>query len=295
MSTDIKKVVLVCDTMNEIDDQLAIAYAIGSPSVEVLGVISSQNTLVHGSRSVDIYKEEADKILSLGGKSQIPSLKGARGPMESKEDVQESEGLDFMISLCDSGVDFSILATGPATDVAMLQLVQPEKIKKLPIIWAGSFPDKETWQRYKYGELNARADIQAWRVMYESVENLTVLPGWPGVVKVDVDCDQFVSELRSKSHELTDYLALISEQWCVGKKQLDMDSRRKNRKVLWDIVNVSYYSVPGALKMEERPLPYIDATGAMHWDQLGKSRAICIDVDNVAVMNDFWSSVDNLT
>jgi inosine-uridine nucleoside N-ribohydrolase len=32
---------MVCDTMNEIDDQFAIAYALGSPKLEVLAVISS--------------------------------------------------------------------------------------------------------------------------------------------------------------------------------------------------------------------------------------------------------------
>lgn len=294
MSIDSRKVVLVCDTMNEIDDQFAIAYAIGSPCLEVLGVISCQNTIVHGPQSVDIYKDEADKILSLGGKSEVLSLKGARSPMESKLDIQSSEGLDYLISLCEGGDEFSILATGPATDIAMVQLAKPKVMPKVPVIWAGSFPDKETWQKFKYGELNARADIQAWRVMYESVENLTVLPGWPGVVKVDVDSDEFVAELRSKSHQLTDYLGLILEQWCAGKKQLDMDSRRNNRKVLWDIVNVAYYSVSGAVKLEERPLPYIDATGAMHWENLGRSRPVCIDVDRTSVMQDFWASVNNL-
>ena len=39
---------MVCDTMNEIDDQFAIAYALGSPLLEVLAVVSSHNTLVHG-------------------------------------------------------------------------------------------------------------------------------------------------------------------------------------------------------------------------------------------------------
>lgn len=280
--------------MNEIDDQFALAYAMGSPILDLIGVVSSHNTLVHGPRSVDLYKEEADRILELAGNVKIPSLKGARGPMESKSNVQSSEGLDYLISLCETGINFSILATGPATDVAMLQCVKPKSMEEIPVIWAGSFPDRETWQKFKYSELNARADIQAWRVMYESVSQLVVLPGWPGVVKVDVDSDEFVTELRNKSHPLTDYLGLILERWCVGREQLDMDSQQRKRKVLWDIVNIAYYSVTSAVKLEERCLPYIDASGAMYWESLGRSRPVCLDVHRESVIKDFWMSINTL-
>ena len=42
------RVILDCDTANEIDDQMAIAHALGSDSLDVLAVISVQNTVASG-------------------------------------------------------------------------------------------------------------------------------------------------------------------------------------------------------------------------------------------------------
>jgi hypothetical protein len=187
---------MVCDTMNEIDDQFAIAYALGSPKLEVLAVISSHNTLVHGHDSVNLYRDEAQRVIDLCQRSDVPCLQGAARPMEHINECLPSEGLDFIVNLAKQGVEFSILGTGPATDLAAFKLGYPELAKNVPIIWAGSFPDEVTWKKYKYGELNARADIAAWRVLYQNHENLVVLPGWPGVVKVAVENGVFLPELR---------------------------------------------------------------------------------------------------
>lgn len=286
-------VVMICDTMNEIDDQFAISYALGSEKVNVLGVISCQNTLVHGPNSTTIYKEEADRILSLADRSQTPSLKGAQFPMEHRSHGQNSEGLEFIVDLANSGTPFSILATGPATDVAALQLLHPEIANAIPVIWAGSFPDEVTWKKFKYGELNARADIHSWRVVYEEVKNLVVLPGWPGVAKVAVDPDSFVKELRELNHPLTDYLAEISEKWGAGKVKLDMDAGRK-QKVLWDIVNVAYYAVPDAVTCEINPIPYVDAAGSMYWHQIMRNVPICLDTKPNMILEDLWKSLKSL-
>ena len=77
-----KNVVMVCDTMNEIDDQFAIAYALGSPLLEVLAVVSSHNTLVHGHDSVNIYRDEAQRVVDLCERNDVPCLQGASRPME---------------------------------------------------------------------------------------------------------------------------------------------------------------------------------------------------------------------
>ncbi|MDQ3602907.1 MAG: hypothetical protein M3385_03490, partial [Actinomycetota bacterium] len=47
---DPTRVVLDCDTANEVDDQFAIANALGVPerTLDVRGVISLHNTMAHG-------------------------------------------------------------------------------------------------------------------------------------------------------------------------------------------------------------------------------------------------------
>ncbi|MDQ2784608.1 MAG: nucleoside hydrolase [Chloroflexota bacterium] len=51
MSSASLRVILDCDTANEIDDQFAIAYALGSPSLDVRGVISVQNAETGSTQS----------------------------------------------------------------------------------------------------------------------------------------------------------------------------------------------------------------------------------------------------
>jgi len=288
-----RKVVLVCDTMNEIDDQFAIAYALGSPSLEVLAVISSHNTLVHGHDSVHIYCDEAQRVIDLCQRSDVACLKGASRPMENVDECLTSEGLEFIVNLAKQGVEFSILGTGPATDLAAFKLGYPNLAKKIPIIWAGSFPDEETWKRYKYGELNARADISAWRALYRNCENLVVLPGWPGVVKVAVENSAFLPELREKNKPILNFLADILEKWGHGRTKMDMDSNRPT-KVLWDIVNIAYYTIPEAVITREMPIPEIDAAGSMYWDRIVTKIPVCMDVDEVAIMKDFWAAMERL-
>jgi len=294
LASDVKrKVVMVCDTMNEIDDQFAIAYALGSPKLEVLAVISSHNTLVHGHDSVNMYRDEAQRVIDLCQRSDVPCLQGASRPMENIKEVLPSEGLDFIVNLAQQGVDFSILGTGPATDLAAFKLGYPELARKVPIIWAGSFPDEETWKKYKYGELNARADIASWRVLYQNHENLVVLPGWPGVVKVAVENSLFLPELRSKNKAILNFLADILEKWGHGRIKMDMDSTRPT-KVLWDIVNIAYYTVPEAVITREMPIPEVDAAGSMYWDRPIAKIPVCMDVDEVAIMKDFWAAMERL-
>jgi inosine-uridine nucleoside N-ribohydrolase len=279
--------------MNEIDDQFAIAYALGSPTLEVMAIISSHNTLVHGHDSVNIYQQEAQRVIDLCGRSDVPCLKGAQRPMESINEYLPSEGLEFIVNLARQGVEFSILGTGPATDLAAFKLGYPDLAKKVPIIWAGSFPDEKTWKKYKYGELNARADIAAWRVLYENHENLVVLPGWPGVVKVAVENSSFIPKLREKNKPILNFLAEILENWGHGRITLDMDSKRPS-KVLWDIVNIAYFTVPDAVSTREMPIPQIDSAGSMYWDRPIARIPICMDVDEVAIMKDFWEAMQRL-
>ena len=284
---------MVCDTMNEIDDQFAIAYALGSPSLDVLAVISSHNTLVHGHNSVNLYRDEAQRVVDLCGRSDVLCLQGANRPMEHIDEILPSAGLDFIVNLAESGEEFSILGTGPATDLAAFKLGYPELAKKVPIIWAGSFPDEATWKKYKYGELNARADIAAWRVLYRNNSNLVVLPGWPGVVKVAVENEIFLPELRVKNKPILNFLADILEKWGSGRINMDMDSTRPT-KVLWDIVNIAYYTVPDAVITRQMPIPEIDAAGSMYWDQTIGEVPVCVDVDESMIMSDFWRAMDRL-
>ncbi len=93
---DPTRVVLDCDTANEVDDQFAIAHALGLPegTFEVRGVVCVHNTAAHGPGSRDMYQEEAERVVALC-ESDVPCIPGAERLVESREVLVPSVGLEF--------------------------------------------------------------------------------------------------------------------------------------------------------------------------------------------------------
>jgi inosine-uridine nucleoside N-ribohydrolase len=135
------RVVLSCDTANEIDDQFAIAHALGVPgeTLEVRGFVSVHKTTAHGPGSRDMYQEEAERVVALCG-SDVPCIPGAEHPMESREDLVPSAGLEFLVAEARLA-PLTIIATGPATDAASLLLAAPEALEDVRVVWLGGFGD----------------------------------------------------------------------------------------------------------------------------------------------------------
>ena len=172
------RVVLDCNTANEVDDQFAIAHALGLPegTLDVRGVISVHNTTAHGPGSRDMYQEEAERVVALCA-SDVPCIPGAQRPMESREEPVPSAGLEFLVEQARQG-PLTAIVTGPATDVASLFLAAPESRENVRVVWLGGFGDEASyrvWQN-RMGELNGRADIAAYRTLLEEPVDLLHIP-----------------------------------------------------------------------------------------------------------------------
>jgi pyrimidine-specific ribonucleoside hydrolase len=76
-----RQVVLDCDPGH--DDALAIALACGSPGLEVLGI-----TTVGGNAGIDRTTDNALRVLTLLGRTDIPVARGAERPLVAEPVVQ---------------------------------------------------------------------------------------------------------------------------------------------------------------------------------------------------------------
>ncbi|MHB8647302.1 MAG: nucleoside hydrolase [Thermomicrobiales bacterium] len=283
------RVILDCDTANEIDDQFAIAYALGSPSLDVRGVISVQNTLIHGAGSVERYQEEAERVVRLCGKADsVPCLRGAVRPMETRDIPVPSEGLDFLLAEARRG-PLTIIATGPITDIASLLLVAPAVRENVRVVWLGGFADVATYTRWRLGELNGRADIAAWRVLFAQPVALLQLPGWPGVAKLVVEYDIYIKELRALNRPIATYLAEICDAWRTEREALGYGPQR--RKILWDVATVAAVIAPAAVTITPTATPTLDVAGAHDFDRPGRTVDVVTDLDAAWILADLRAAL----
>src|SRR4028118_955075 len=239
------RVVLDCDTANEVDDQFAIAHALGLPGdvLDVRGVISVHNTIAHGSGSRDMYQDEAERVVGLCGAgvpcitgadrpmnsraeparsgdeeeggggvglrgAGVPCITGADRPMNSRDEPAPSAGLEFLIDEARRG-PLTVIATGPATDVASLFVAEPGLREDVRVVWLGGFGDATAYGRHKFHELNGRADIAAWRVLFEEDVDLLHVPGWPAPAKLLVRGAPFAGGGGARATPISSYLAEI--------------------------------------------------------------------------------------
>lgn len=282
MNAEPIRVVLDCDTKNEVDDQFAIAHALSLPpgTLDVRGVVSVHNTLAHGPTSRDIYQEEAERVVALCG-NDIPCIPGAERPMEDRFSPVGSEGLDFLVEEA-RREPLTIIATGPATDVTSMLLAAPEARENIRVVWLGGFGDRESYERFKMGELNGRADIAAWRALLEHRVDLLQVPGWPGPAKILVEAASFAEDLRTLGRPVADYLAEILLDWVTG---CEGDIDPEGPKILWDIACVTAIADPEAVTLDRLAVPTLDAAGAHDFSRRGREVEALTDLDEERVLS----------
>jgi purine nucleosidase len=275
------RVVLDCDTANEVDDQFAIAHALGLPGdvLDVRGVISVHNTIAHGPGSRDMYQDEAERVVGLCG-TDVPCIPGADRPMNSRGEPVPSAGLEFLIDEAREG-PLTVIATGPATDVASLFVAEPDLGQNVRVVWLGGFGEAESYGRHKFHELNGRADIAAWRVLFEEEVDLLHVPGWPAAAKLLVRAAPFAEEVRAVGNPVSSYLAEILELW-VAEYGGPIDP--EGEKILWDTACVAAVAHPESVTVRRRALPTIDAAAAHDYSLPGREVETIVDLDERAVL-----------
>lgn len=282
-------VVLDCDTRNEVDDQFAIAHLLGAEGLDVRGVVSVHDTFAHGPGSRDLYQAEAERIVGLCGRSaDVPCVPGAARPMEHRGDVVRSPGLDFLVELA-RAAPLTLVATGPATDVAALVAVAPEVLETLRVVWLGGFGSAAEWELRKYAELNGRADVAAWRELVEAPLDLVLVPGWTATTKLRVEVTPFAGRLRATGAAVGHALADLLVEWDASSS--GRVEAERGTKVLWDVACSAAVADPAAVTLEQRPLPRLDAAAAHDYARSPRSVPHLVDLDADRVLDGLLAAI----
>ena len=220
-------VILDCDTKNEIDDQFAISYALKSSEINLLGVCSVQNTKKHGSKSIDIYHNEAKKILKLGN-SKISAYKGSRFPIKSSKNPEESSAVNFIIKTAlNSSEKVYIIGIGPCTNIVNACLLEPKIKKKCVFVWLGGFLDNKEARKQDWKECNFDGDKTGVKILFDLDIDLILIPAWGVTDRMIIQNEYFSQELKIKNTPLSNYLSKL------------VNETRQKFHIFWDVAAIA--------------------------------------------------------
>ncbi len=179
----VRKIILDCDPGH--DDAVAILLALGSPSLDLLGI-----TTVGGNQTLKKVTYNAQRILAFVGREDIPVHPGSPRPLvhevEVAPEIHGESGLDG-VSLPEPGVrpheeraanfivnrlmelpekSVTLVATGPLTNIALAARLEPRIVDRVAeVVLMGGGYHEGNWT--PMAEFNIWVDPEAARIVFE--------------------------------------------------------------------------------------------------------------------------------
>ena len=161
------RVIIDSDAANEVDDQYAIALALGYPErLHVEGFVAAHYGIRGGSGGVERSRKSIIEVLEKSGSKDPFIVKNGSDPLVYLDRIQQSEGVDFIIEKARTATPENpiwVIALGPATDVAAAILKDPSITNRIVVLWHG----RSKWPLQCWN-FNAYNDIKAVQVLFDS-------------------------------------------------------------------------------------------------------------------------------
>lgn len=160
------RVIIDTDAANEVDDQWAIALALGFPErFKIEGFVAAHYGQHGGAQGIAKSRASLEATLAAAGKSGHFTLKNGCDPIVYRDRAPESEGVDFIIEkarAASPGNPLWLILLGPATDGAAALLKEPSIADRLIIFWHG----RSEWPK-RCANFNAQNDLLAAQLLFE--------------------------------------------------------------------------------------------------------------------------------
>ena len=227
-----EKIIIDTDIGDDIDDAFAIAYAMASPELDIIGV-----TTVYKNVRQRSYMAKA--LLCAGGFDSVPVYEGLNNPIKEpmsrfpyekldesglaylrhynpSMDVykyEEGSAIDFILDSADKYPnEVTLVAIGPLTNVAVAYQTRPESFKKLKRIVL-----MNGWFGAVCPEWNVMCDPEATKIVYGCGVSVTSV-GANCTHQVEV-FDDHLAKIRSLTGPVGDLLNGMLTIWFNDNKR----------------------------------------------------------------------------
>jgi inosine-uridine nucleoside N-ribohydrolase len=218
-----KKIIIDTDIGDDIDDALAIALALNSPELDIVGI-----TTVF--RNTTLRTKLAIKLLEVFDREDIPVVKGIEKPIINdwdknlippqseilKEEITLNtsiDAVDFIIDrLMNSEEKITLITIGPLTNIAMALIKEPKIKDKTEIFMMGGMYSRAI------PEWNISCDPEAARVVFDSGIPITMV-GLDVTLRCNLE-GKDLDSIRSFGNIRTDFLYELLTIWQGNSQRL---------------------------------------------------------------------------
>ena len=255
-SDRVKKVIIDTDTYNEMDDQYAIAYALGSDRINVVAINAAGFYNMRSENFADGMEksyEEIHRVLKMTKREGTCEVfRGASKRITedvNMKPVDNPASRNIIKVAHESDELVYILATGCITNVTSAILMDPTILDNIFVIWLGGhcleYPD--------LGEFNLYQDYRAGQLLINSGVKMLLLPAVGDVghgTKALLIRREGMNAIKGDSECAVFFRETLPEEF-VGDYYEDGIWER----TIWDIAAPAALSVPEAFTISEITAP----------------------------------------
>gem|GEM_PF-487501 len=142
------RVIIDADADNEIDDQWAIALALGFPErINIEGFVAAHYGQKGASDGIAKSYASIEETLAAAGRTGKYTIKRGSDPLVYRDRISESEGIDFIIEKARAATPENpiwLVLLGPATDAVAALTKDPSIADRVVVFWHGrsAWPEK---------------------------------------------------------------------------------------------------------------------------------------------------------
>ncbi len=251
-----KKVILDCDTANEMDDQYAVAYVFGmKEKIELLAMTAEHYHYGDNgdlARGMEDSYEEFFRVMKMTHMENIcPVYRGAvtrineDWPLFRAVDTDASRAIIRHVH--EAGETVYIVATGPVTNITSAIMLDPTIKDKICVIWLGG--NCLDWDS-TIDECNLWGDYAAGQILINSGVNLIQLPacsrGDGGTIQLKTSGAEMREKIRGDSDACRFFRDTLPFEYH-GKPDFE--------HVIWDMAGPAVLTMPDAFEFRFMPAP----------------------------------------
>ena len=280
-----KDIIIDADTANEIDDLFAITRALIDPSINVLGITSSQfHTSPNASNKSNIESHIINqKLIKLLNADNTELAIGSNRPIKDSLNPIKSEASDLIVKYASRFTEnkkLTILILGPCTNVASAIIHDPSIVSKIEVYYVGFWHDKIN-NNYDKNEFNTRNDRLALDLLLNT-RNLSfnVMSATTSQHLV-FDKTNVFNKLKANKG-LGSYLI---DRWENYDRWWTKKDPEKNKWIMWDLALIEAVINPNLAVKKKFTTPT---------ENLNRLISIFTYIDVEKMKANFWQKIERL-